>query len=157
MPDWKKIKAEYIRGGTSYQKLCDKYSVSFSTLRKVAKKEKWTDLKAQMEQKRDMRIVESVAEKEANTVELIDKATDLLLEKTMEMMGYAEIMCNPANARQIALTLKDIRELKGYKSELDRQEQMARIEKLRKEAKEEEQTDKQIKVVIANEIEEYCE
>ena len=54
MPDWKKIKAEYIRGGTSYRKLADKYrqdGVSFSSIRRRAEKEKWTDLRTQAEQK----------------------------------------------------------------------------------------------------------
>ena len=41
MTDWKSIKAEYIRGGTSYRKLCSKYGVSFSSLRAIAGKEKW--------------------------------------------------------------------------------------------------------------------
>ena len=43
--DWKKIKSDYIAGGTSYRKLAEKYGVSFSTLKDIARKEKWTDLR----------------------------------------------------------------------------------------------------------------
>ena len=49
--DLKKAKAEYIAGGISYKRLAEKYGVSFSTIRRAAEKEKWTDLKAQAEQK----------------------------------------------------------------------------------------------------------
>ena len=42
--DWKKIKSEYIAGGTSYRRLAEKYGVSFSTLRGIAEREKWTEL-----------------------------------------------------------------------------------------------------------------
>ena len=70
MPDtkWKKIKAEYIRGGTSYRKLAEKHGVSFSTLRKVASKEKWTDLRNKAETKRDTKIIETIASREADRV-----------------------------------------------------------------------------------------
>ena len=51
--DWKRIKAEYIAGGTSYRKLAEKYKVSFSTLRKVAAKEQWTELRNIAGAKRD--------------------------------------------------------------------------------------------------------
>ena len=54
--DWKKIKAEYIRGGTSYQKLATKYGVSFSSIRRRSEKEKWTDLRAKSVQKTNMKI-----------------------------------------------------------------------------------------------------
>ena len=37
--DWKKLRAEYIAGGTSYRKLAEKHNVSFHTLRKQAAKE----------------------------------------------------------------------------------------------------------------------
>ena len=49
--DWKKIKSEYIAGGTSYRKLAEKYGVSFSTLKRVAVKEKWTDYREKAREK----------------------------------------------------------------------------------------------------------
>jgi cytidylate kinase len=38
VPEWKKIKAEYIRGGITYRQLAAKYEVSFTNLAKLAKK-----------------------------------------------------------------------------------------------------------------------
>ena len=157
MPDWKKIKKEYLSGGISYRDLAEKHSVPFSTLSRVAKKEKWTDLRVQIENKVDTRIVESVTKQETQKVDLIDSIADKMLQRISDMMGEVEITSSPSNMRQLSMTLKDIREIKGYKTDLDRQEQMARIEKLRREAQQEEKQDKEIKVVFTNELDEYAD
>ena len=157
MPDWKKIKAEYIRGGVSYRGLCDKYGVSFSTLKRIARQEKWTDLKRQSDHMVTTKIIESVAAQEAKKVDMIDTIADRMLQRIGELMDKPEITVNPSNMRQLSMTLKDIREIKGCKSELDRQEQLARIEKLRREAQQEEKQDKEIKVVFTNELDEYAD
>ena len=157
MPDWKKIKKEYLSGGISYRDLATKHGVPFSTLSRVAKKEKWTDLRVQIENKVDTRIVESVTKQETQKVDLIDSIADKMLQRISDMMGEVEITSSPSNMRQLSMTLKDIREIKGYKTDLDRQEQMARIEKLRREAQQEEKQDREIKVVFTNELDEYAD
>ena len=134
MPDFKKIKAEYIRGGVSYRKLADKYSVSFSAIRRRAEKEKWTDLRTQAEQKASMKIVDSVASQDAKRVEDIQTVADLLLQKIKEGVENGTLIIDTQSIRHITSSLKDLRDIKGYKSDLDMQEQMARIEKLRKDA-----------------------
>lgn len=98
-----------------------------------------------------------MAEQEAQKIDLVETIADKMLQKIDELMDMQEITASPSNMRQLSMTLKDIREIKGYKTELDRQEQMARIEKLRREAQQEEKQDREIKVVIANEVGEYCE
>ena len=154
MPDWKKIKAEYIRGGVSYRKLAEKYGVSFSTLRKVASKEKWTDLRNKAGAKRDSKIVESIASQEAKRVDKVNSIADKLLTRIEECVDDGSIFAVSRGLKDITSALKEIRDIKGMKSELDMQEQMARIEKLRKEATmDQESTD--IKVVICSEAEEY--
>jgi hypothetical protein len=50
--------------------------------------------------------------------------------------------------------LKDIKDIKGIKSDMDLKEQEARIDKLRKEA-ESEQKDTKITVIFDEEIEKY--
>ena len=155
MPDWKKIKAEYIRGGVSFRKLADKYGVSFSTLRKIASKEKWTDLRSKAGQKRDSKIVESVASQEAKRVDGIQTVADMLLEKIKEGVADGSLIIDSQSIRQITASIKDLREIKGYKSDLDMQEQLARIEKLRKEVHTEEES-KDIRVVIENGLDDYA-
>lgn len=156
MPDWKKIKAEYIRGGVSYRKLAEKYSVSFSTLQKVGAEGKWTDLRKKSRIKAEEKLVESVASQEANRVNGIQTVADLLLNKITEGVNNGTLIVDSQSFKQITGALKDLRDIKGYKSELDLQEQMARIDKLRKEAATNEAS-KDIKVIISGEADEYSE
>ena len=131
MPDWKKIKAEYIRGGTSYRKLAETYSVSFSTLRKIAAKEKWTDLRNKAESRRDTKIIESIASREAKKEDMFQTISDKLLKLISDGIDDGSITFPGRGIRDITGALKDLREIKGIKSDLDMQEQIARIEKLR--------------------------
>lgn len=154
MPDWKKIKAEYIRG-VSYRRLADKYGVSFSSIQKRGAKEKWTDLRKMSSRKSDEKIVESVASQEARRVDGIQTVADMLLEKIKEGVADGSLIIDSQSIRQITASIKDLREIKGYKSEIDMQEQLARIEKLRKEAQTEEES-KDIRVVIENSLDDYA-
>ena len=154
MPDWQKIKAEYIRG-VSYRRLADKYGVSFSSIQKRGAKEKWTDLRKMSSRKSDEKIVESVASQEARRVDGIQTVADMLLEKIKEGVADGSLIIDSQSIRQITASIKDLREIKGYKSELDMQEQLARIEKLRKEAQTEEES-KDIRVVIEHSLDDYA-
>lgn len=153
-PNWKKIKAEYIAGGTSYRELAQKYSVSFSTLRKVASREKWTDLKNKARTKKDTKLVESVAEREANKVTTLQDTADALLQRIYEGVNSGEFVIDTQSIKQITGALKDLQQIKGVKSELDMQEQIARIDKLRKEATVEDHNN-EVRVVIQSELEDY--
>lgn len=154
MPDWRKIKAEYIRG-VSYRRLADKYGVSFSSIQKRGAKEKWTDLRKISSRRSDEKIVESVASQEARRVDGIQTVADMLLEKIKEGVADGSLIIDSQSIRQITASIKDLREIKGYKSDLDMQEQLARIEKLRKDAQTEEES-KDIRVVIENSLDDYA-
>ena len=129
--DWKRIKAEYIAGGTSYRKLAEKYGVSFSTLRKVAAKEKWTDLRNKAGAKADTKIIDTVSDKEADKATKIIDVADKLLGKISEVIDKVQ---NTKDIKNISSALKDIKDIKGIKSDADMREQEARIAKLQKEA-----------------------
>ncbi len=129
--DWKRIKAEYIAGGTSYRKLAEKYGVSFSTLRKVAAKEKWTDLRNKAGAKADTDLVNKVGGNNANKAIKIDKVADKLLNKINTLIDTVH---DTQGIKHISSALKDIKEIKGVKSSADMREQEARIAKLQKEA-----------------------
>ena len=144
--DWKRIKAEYIAGGTSYRKLAEKYGCSFVTLSKVAKREGWSELRRQQEDKQTTKMVESISTKEAKkAVDIIDVA-DKLLEKAAELMETMVI--DTQSFKQLTSALKDLKEIKGYKSAKDLEEQEARINKLRKEAEREDDTTNEVEIVF---------
>lgn len=148
-PDYKKIKVEYIAGGTSYRKLAEKYGVSFSTLRKVAAKEQWTELRNKAGAKADTKLVDVVSDKEASKANKIIDVADKLLGKISEMLE--EGVYNTQSIKNLTSALKDLKEIKGFKSELDLQEQMARIAKLQREAEKEDNTETEIKVTFGAE------
>lgn len=156
MPDWKKIKAEYIRGGVGLRKLAQKYGVSFSAIARASTREKWTDLRKQSEEKTNTLLTESCAAKEAKRIDRIESVADKILTLIENKVNSAEAVAYPGQElRFLSMTLKDIAQVKGYKTELDLKEQQARIAKLEKEAKQDEQN-KDIRVVIATEAEEYA-
>ena len=130
--DWKKVKAEYIAGGTSYRKLAAKYGVSFSTLRDIAIREKWTDLKAQARDKSVTKLVESIGEQNGTYEVSVNAVADKLLYKITEMLTLDCL--NSQSVKHLTSALKDIKEVKGIKSNIDLKEQEARIAKLQKEA-----------------------
>ena len=150
--DWKRIKAEYIAGGTSYRKLAEKYGVSFVTLSKVAKREGWCELRRQQEDKKTTKMVESISTKEAKkAVDIIDVA-DKLLDKMSELMET--MVVDTQSFKQLTSALKDLKEIKGFKSKADMREQEARIRNLERQA-EADNTSKDIEVQFGSEAEEY--
>lgn len=152
--NWKKIKAEYIRGGTSQRKLAKKYDVPLGTLQKIAAKEKWCDKRKQSECKEDAIITESIAEENASKALKIYDVADKLLDKINATLDEIEIL-DSQSIKHFTSALKDIKEIKGVKSDIDLKEQNARIDKLRKEA-EDDQTDTSIEVTMGSEVDKYA-
>ena len=149
MVEWNKVKTEYIAGGTSYRKLAAKYGVSRSKLQAKATKEKWAELKSQAKAKTESKIVESVSDRAADQAVSIIDVADKLLSKICEFLD-ADVY-NTQNIKNLTSALKDLKEIKGFKSELDLQEQMARIAKLQREAEKEDNTETEIKVTFGAE------
>ena len=152
--DWEAIKAEYIAGGTSYRKLAVKHSVPFSTLKDRAKREKWTDLKTQAQHNSDTKLIETIGEQNGTyTVKINDVADKLLkkIDETLDMYGEG---ISGKSSKEYAAALKDIKEIKGIKTEMDLREQEARIDKLRSEI-DGDKKDNTIVVAFADEVKRY--
>ena len=128
--DWKQAKAEYIAGGISYRKLADKYGVSRSKLQARATREGWADLRSQAEAKAEAKLVESISDRDAkSTVDIIGVADKLLAK----ISSVVERVKTAQEIRHLTSALKDLREIKGQKSEADMREQEARIRKLERD------------------------
>lgn len=133
--DWNKLKAEYIAGGTSYRKLAEKYKdegVTFDNLKNIAVKEGWAKLKEQAKDKATTKMVNTIANDISKKSLKIDDVADKLLDKICDLLEAIEI-ADSQTIKQCTSALKDIKDIKGVKSEIDLKEQNARIEKLRKE------------------------
>ena len=154
--DWRKIKADYIAGGTSLRKLAEKYGVSFSTIQKKSMEEKWGELRKKNRRKVEEKIIDSVSSKEAQkAVNIIDVA-DKLLDKISEFVEAIplESMASTQSLKHLTSALKDLKEIKGYKSDADMREQEARIRNLERQA-EGNEDNKDIKVTIEGDLNEY--
>lgn len=160
MADFKKIKAEYIKGDTSYRKLAEKYGVPRTTLERKAKDEKWTELRRQAEVKAEAKIVENEANRQAQRMNRLLAVSDKLLdavEKAVDGFVSEDLVFDKSVLKSLSGAIRDIKEIQSIKSELDIKEQKARISKLEKEAERETEGDKNIEVVLSSELEEYSE
>ena len=150
--DWNKLKAEYIAGGTSYRKLAEKYGVSFSTLKENARRGKWTELREKARHKADTTFANLMGEKQAKRSADIDDVADKLLDKITSMLVQEGLTTQ--SVKHLTSALKDIKDIKGIKTELDKKEQEARINKLIKDA-EEEKKDTNITITFGDEVKKY--
>ena len=150
---WQKIKNEYITGEATLRELATKYEVSFSTIQKKSSEEGWRKLRKKKRRKTEEKIIESVSAKEAKkAVNIIDVA-DKLLEKIgtlADMVGDAD------SIKKLTSAIKDLKDIKGIKSEADIREQEARIAKLQREAESDTKIP-EIKVVFGDEGEDLAQ
>ena len=152
--DWSKIKADYIAGGTSYRKLAEKYGVPFSTLKEHARKEQWTALREKARHKADTKFANLVGESQAKQSLKINDVADKLLDKIADLLEASELVDSQV-IKQCTSALKDIKDIKGIKSDIDLREQEARIDKLRKDAMTE-NTDTEVEVTMGEEADKYA-
>lgn len=137
--DYSKLKKEYLRSDISQRDLAQKYDVSYGTLRKVAAKEQWTELRNRARTKADEKFIDAISDKEAQKAVDIVSVADKLLGKISEMLE--EGVYNTQNIKNLTSALKDLKEIKGFKSEADIREQEARIAKLLKDTEGASETD----------------
>lgn len=151
--DWKKLKAEYIAGGTSYRKLAEKYGVSFNTLKTRAKEEQWYNLRQQKDHRTTTKIVESLSDKDAEkAVDIIDVANKLL-GKISELMDTVPL--DTQSMKHLTSALKDLREIKGVKSDADIREQNARIRNLEKQLQGEDASSRVITINLGDGLDKF--
>lgn len=151
--DWKRIKAEYIAGGTSYRKLCEKYGVSRTTLQRKAKDEQWCKLRSQAEAKAETKIVDRVSNQQANTANKIVNVADKLLDKISDIIDRVD---KPIEIKDLSAAIKNIKDIKGIKSDIDLREQEARIRALEKQV-EKTDDDTHIVVTFGDDAEEFAQ
>ena len=135
--DWNKLKTEYIKGGTSYRKLCDKYDVPLSTLKRVAHEEDWVGLREQCKTKAATKIIEIESDKQAERMKRLLTVSDELLgvvEDAVRKFKVEELILDRTALKSLSGTIKDIKDIQNLKTSLDIEEQKARIAILKKQA-----------------------
>ena len=169
MTNWQMIKEEYLAGGTSYGRLAEKHGVSRRNLARVGSMEGWVaQRRAQQATCPAGRMTADTAPyttqaMDANTTQAMEPdvaqamepgmapgsgnlrlyvVADKLLGKIEQMVDTADPeLLNPTQLRALAAVMKDLKQIQGIQSPLDLQEQMMRIEKLRRQTEQEEEND----------------
>lgn len=188
-PNWEKIATEYITGDIGQKKLAEKHGVPLRTLQDRCKAEGWVAQKKAHRGATVAKAVEKISEEQADqmAVELTAAAGELLAmvrkgicnldkpvrsnkvkiegedgsETTTEWLtqdapnGIVDLK----GAKAAANALRDVYAILGLKTELERQEQEARIAALRaKAAAQEGDTDDDgtIRLIMANNQEDFA-
>ena len=147
MADWQAIKTEYITTDTSYRKLAQKYGVNYQAICHRSKDEGWIEQREQYRNSTITKTLEKISQQEANRAARIHSVADKLLNK-IEAMVDAEEPLDTKGIRALTAAVKDLKEIQAVKSDLDKQEQEARIANLRKQADKDKDKAEAIEVVF---------
>ena len=157
MADWQAIQTEYITTDTSYRKLAQKYGVNVTNIAKKAGSEGWVEQRKQYANETQSKTLKQISQQEANRAAKIHSVADKLLLK-IEAMVDSEEPLSEKGIRALTAAVKDLKEIQSVRSDLDRQEQEARIANLRKQAqKDDDDATDVIEVVFAAGPEEWNE
>ena len=151
--DWTTLRDEYIMSDISIKKLAEKHGVSYSALTKRSQAEWWARQRFERDGLGRDKLMEYAADVEVDRRKKIEDVTDRVLDYIADHLS--ELMTTASNCKDIVIAIEKLRAIKGIKSDLDVEEQIARINKLKKDT-ETDESDKTIKVVIADELEEYA-
>ena len=156
MADWQAIKTEYITTDTSYRKLAQKYGVNYQAICHRSKDEGWIEQREQYKNKTISKTIEKISQQEANRAAKIHSVADKLLLK-IERMVDSDKPLDTKGIRALTAAVKDLKEIQSVKSDLDQQEQRARIANLRRHSDKDENDSSMIEVVFAAGPEEWNE
>lgn len=153
--DWDAIKTEYITGNISYRKLAEKYGIQYSVVANRGRHEKWPEERDRYNIRKRSKTLERISSQEAARAAKIFGVADKLLLK-IERMADSDKALNGKDIRALTAAVKDLKEIHGVKTALEREEQQARIDVLRRQADKENTGKEPITVVMGEELEEYC-
>ncbi len=147
MVDWTAIKTEYVTEKTSYRKLADKYGVSYTEVSKHGREESWKEEREKFLAKTYSKTLDALLKNQEFRIKKLQTITDKILNKIEESVDKMDEPDYQA-FRHITAALKDIKEIQMLKSELDMREQEARINKLNRDAEDNESDNKEYGVVL---------
>lgn len=131
MIDWKRIETEYLTENVTYRHLAEKYGVSAGAVGSRAAREGWTKKRRAHSESAQQTLLAADTARRAERLERLMEVADKLLGKVEQLTQEEGV--NPAAAKTLSETLKNIRDTQMIKSAADLQEQEARIEKLRRD------------------------
>ena len=155
MIDWKTIETEYVTSDISHRELCEKYGICRSTISKKASEDKWTEKRNNHRAKTVSKAVNAVGKSQAEQTAKLFAVGGLLLDNAKLLLEEnPKLLADTSAMKDVSVVLKNLKDLLMVKSDADKREQEARIDKLRKEAAIEKENN-EIRVTIAGDLDEY--
>lgn len=157
--DWLAIREEYISGRGSTTELAARYGVPLKTVKYHCTADGWVRLKEQVAQKASDDAVARAAGSVSGYRDRICAAAMRLLDRVEEYLGAADQagrVMRSADILNVARALRDIKDVADVKAPGDLEEQAARIDKLRADAKRDDDGGEEIRVELTPETEEYA-
>ena len=182
MVQWEKLKTEYISGDSSYRELSEKYGIPYSTLKIHARCDRWVEDRKSYRKERLQKSLNRIVDQQAEDLARVDQAADQLLGKLEQAIRELDLIVihhkesgsredgkwektyeettpggpvDRQGLRLLVACLKELKQVKDIQTELERQEQEARIEKLRREASQEE--DGPVTVLLDRDLERFSQ
>lgn len=123
--DWNKIRLEYITDGTtSYRKLSRKYGPSLSTLKQIARREKWVEERTRHKTETATKFEEVIVSESIDAARAIAAAREVLATRALAVASHTT---DPDDLHKLASTLQILSKMMGLQPDLDEKEQKARI------------------------------
>ena len=149
---WARIRADFLATGTSYPELAKKYGVSLSAVKRYASQEHWSierdamdaQLCAELEPNRTEPAEPNrtdeptptdgeLMELKRDRLEKFMNITDGMMDRIQSAIESPDVI-TPYALKLLASALRDLREMQGLnRTQLDIEEQRARIAKIRSE------------------------
>ena len=138
--EWRKIRIEYVKGKTTYQKLAEKYGIKADTIRHRASKEGWRKKKHNLDTKVTQKVLERVCDARAQEfaqiaqiADRVDNALGWMLDfiDKQPPKKYDDLRGVESLTKAIAQLVEIKRDLYNVPNEVDR----AKIEALRDKQK----------------------
>lgn len=153
--DWSAIKTEYVSGNTTYRELAKKHGVSFSTLQKRAKEEKWSENRKKYRDKVVTKALTRTCARDAQRLAKLQKSAMMLANDIEKALQDPDVLYrhvgsiegvpvdaklgtpNGKNLQALARALRDItaatRDLYGINTRAEQFAQEQAVERLKME------------------------
>lgn len=157
--DWLAIREEYISGRGSTTELAARYGVPLKTVKYHCTADGWVRLKEQVAQKASDDAVARAAGSVSGYRDRICVAAMRLLDRVEEYLGAADQagrVMRSADILNVARALRDIKDVADVKAPGDLEEQAARIDKLRADARRDDEEDATVRVEMDGDVEELA-
>ncbi len=154
---WDKLRLEYISSpDSSMRGLQKKYGIPFSAIKKRVDNEEWNKQRDEFRTTSMQKSIDLASDLKADECTRAFRVANKVMCKIEEYVDKIDLEDEYAmkNLKSITSAIKDLKEIGLFRSMLDKAEQEARINKLRKDA-EEESKETTINVVFEGEMDEY--